>query len=156
MKTDTLRRKCRKLANELGCTIEYEREIDVYWVYGPDEVYNPPDDYVPGEVRGRHKDTRRDLREGNHNCYSYEEVWNTLQDYRIDLMMHWLGLSAEDFDTIQNSNGGLLAPLLEPKISCPEFHTRSGILADWLEEYGDAGVATRFRKAMAKMQGSRI
>src|SRR5262245_43372638 len=86
-----LRKRARRLAASLGCTIEPERvyygagsggfHVN-YWVFGPADVYEYAD--ADGD--------RADPHDGDHCATDWQEVLDRLEAYGLDLAYHRLGL----------------------------------------------------------------
>jgi len=143
-------RQSRKLAKELGCRIGFERVADAdtaatggwynnYYVTGPADPYQkvPP---------------RRDPLEGNHYCCDWEEVYNALLVYRLDLHFHHFGIGTEDGERIRDFAD---ESLLEEWRADPADLDTAGVLADRLEDEGhehESGVLRAAVKRMGQMR----
>lgn len=131
------RHRARKLAAQIGCTVEIERmgHYNNIWVFGPREVYGR--DIVDRDIH------REDPREGSHICFGWAAVHSALHDYRRDLHFHWLGIDAATTDRIVTESP---YELREHWLDTGDVLTGL-VLADWFEEHGKDDLATSIRKA---------
>jgi hypothetical protein len=131
------RRRCRKWADELGCTIRIDRVgfgremLLTYRVYGPDIYAEDAEGW------------RDDPRDGNHAAAGWDEVEGILEDYALDLAFHRLGIDTNRTQAIQSACKGEAWKLMEEWVS---GSTECGLfLADWLDEAGRGELAYTVR-----------
>lgn len=146
MRREKVRRNCHRIAESLGCTIEFERDIQLYWVNGPRGIYDRRT-YDSNGVPIR-DDSRPDPREGNHGCYGWHEVLAALEDYRVDLFFDRLCLCHEIAKLVVANNGGLLEPWMDK----PNETERGHILADWLTDHDFDDVASTLRSSLPELE----
>ena len=140
MTPGSLRRRCRKAAARLGCTVEAERcgRLYTYWVFGPRGVYGPPDT-VGAEFRA-------DPCFGNHCWADWSEVESALGVYRVDLHLNHFDVPSALARRIADEAD---PPLLAGWVDNQADHDRALVLADSLEEAGNDDLAGVLRGAVA-------
>jgi len=143
--TNTWRRRCMKLADEVGCTLESERvrvgaEITTtYWIHPPDDVYegdNP----------------REDPLNGLHAFKSWERVLEALEGYRIDMHFWRYEIGTSDTNGVLEAAGGAGRELLKAWID--DGKPALGlVLADWLRDNGRGDLADALHAGIMKATG---
>ena len=132
---------CKQLAKKLGCMIDHEKDIGVYWVYGPVEVYYPID-------AADEETLRSDPFEGEHNCYNWNEVFEHLEGYQRDLYFHDHGIPELATETILEACRFDLGAALLGTWWREDDKLSGAALADWLTDQGREPLADVVRAAL--------
>lgn len=123
--------RSRRLLAAWRCTVQYERDIQVYWVYGPEVIYGS------GEDKGFFPDPY----EGNHNACDWLEVYHHLLDYRKDMQV--AGFTKEKLELLHTP----LSVCLSEAYQEDPTRLNQAALIDWLLENGFYQFAERIRQA---------
>ena len=129
-----IEKRCRALTKALRCHVQVDSKVPLsIWVQGPSSVYGP----YPQNTK------RPDPFHGDHSTAGWDEVWDHLEAYRIDLALDEFRLSARKGEAIRVACGPLGSPLFEAWIQ-NEPHAAK-VLADWLLDSGNEMLASVVR-----------